>query len=194
MPKSSIKRCSWVNLNNQLYVDYHDNEWGVPIHDDQKLFEMLVLEGAQAGLSWELILNKRKNYQKAFDNFDPKLVAKYDDSKQQQLLKNNGIVRNKLKIKSAINNAKIFLDIQEKYGSFDKYIWGFVDHKPIINQFTNINRYPTTTDISDRISKDLKKRGMSFVGSTIVYSFMQAVGMVNDHLLDCDFGKKSLSS
>jgi DNA-3-methyladenine glycosylase I len=180
-----MNRCSWAKPDNELYCQYHDNEWGVPVHGDQKLFEMLILEGAQAGLSWETILKKRENYRVAFDNFDPHKVAQYGEEKQAELIGDAGIVRNRLKIKSAINNAKIFLDIQKEYGSFDIYIWGFVGNKSIINNFATMSDLPATTEISDKISKDLKKRGMSFVGSTIIYAFMQAVGMVNDHYFSC---------
>ncbi|MDP8162319.1 DNA-3-methyladenine glycosylase I [Pasteurella skyensis] len=184
------QRCAWVNLDNKLDVEYHDTQWGVPVFDDRLLFEMLILEGAQAGLSWATILKKRESYKQAFDNFDVQKVAKYDDKKIQALLQNSGIVRNKLKINSAIKNAKAFIEIQKEFGSFSKYIWRFVDNKPIKNQFNNISEIPATTELSDIISKDLKKRGMSFVGSTIIYAFMQAVGMVNDHQTDCFLYKK----
>jgi len=180
-----MQRCSWMNPKNQLYIDYHDNEWGVPVHDDKKLFEMLILEGAQAGLSWETVLKKRENYRKAFDNFDPQKVVNYDETKQAELLQNEGIIRNRLKIKSAIQNAKAFLEIQKESGSFDKYIWAFIDNKPIQNKFESLLDLPAKTELSDKISKDLKKRGMNFVGSTIIYAFMQAVGMVNDHYISC---------
>jgi len=178
-------RCGWANPNNELYTKYHDEDWGVPVHDDKKLFEMLILEGAQAGLSWETVLKKRENYQKAFDYFDPQKVAKYDEKKKEDLLQNKGIIRNRLKIKSAIQNAKAFLEIQNEFGSFDKYIWGFVQRKPIQNSFSSISQIPPKTELSDTISKDLKKRGMNFLGSTIVYAFMQSIGMVNDHEVDC---------
>jgi len=168
-----------------LYADYHDNEWGRPVHDDNKLFEMLILEGAQAGLSWETVLKKRESYRKAFDNFDPKKVALYDDAKVQELLANEGIIRNRLKVNAAIINARLFLEVAEKYGSFDKFIWGYVDYKPITGHWETFKNLPATTPISDKISKDLKKMGFKFVGSTIIYSFMQAVGMVNDHLKSC---------
>jgi len=168
-----------------LYMDYHDNEWGRPVHDDCKLFEFLILEGAQAGLSWETVLKKREAYREAFDGFDPRKVALYDDKKIQELLANSGIIRNHLKINSAITNAKLFLDIQKQYGSFDRFIWAYVDYKPIINSWESFDNMPATTPISDRISKDLKKMGFKFVGSTIIYSFMQAAGMVNDHLTKC---------
>lgn len=179
------KRCEWVNLKNHLYVKYHDEQWGVPVFDDRELFEFLILEGAQAGLSWETILNKRENYKKAFDNFDVKKVSKYNEKKQEELLKNEGIVRNRLKIKSAIKNAKVFLEIQKEFGSFSKYLWNFVDGKPVQNTFKTLKEVPAQTELSDTISKDLKKRGMSFVGSTIIYAYLQAVGVVNDHTTDC---------
>ncbi len=178
-------RCAWVNLNNKLYVEYHDKQWGVPVFDDRLLFEMLILEGAQAGLSWSTILNKRKNYKKAFDDFDVQKVAKYDDKKIAELLQDEGIVRNKLKVNSAVKNAKVFIEIQKEFGSFSEYIWGFVNGKPIKNNFKDIAEIPAKTELSNTISKDLKKRGMSFVGSTIIYAFMQAIGMVNDHQTDC---------
>lgn len=179
-----MKRCAWVT-KDEIYKKYHDEEWGKPLHDDQKLFEFLVLEGAQAGLSWLTVLKKRENYRKAFDGFNPEKVAKYDEDKVNGLLSNEGIIRNKLKIKSAIRNAKVFLEIQKEFGSFDKYIWGFVNGKPIQNKFKYIQDVPAQTGLSDEISKDLKKRGMNFVGSTIIYAFMQATGMVNDHTSDC---------
>lgn len=176
-------RCDWAK--NELAIDYHDTEWGVPLHDDQRLFEFLILEGAQAGLSWDTVLAKRENYRKAFDNFDAKKIAKYDEKKCAELLQNQGIIRNRLKIASAIRNAKCYLEIVEKEGSFDKYIWSFVDGKPIVNVWDNIKQVPASTPISDAMSKDLKKRGFNFVGSTIMYAFMQATGMVNDHLTNC---------
>ncbi len=179
------KRCSWVNLNNPLSIAYHDNEWGVPCFDDNKLFEMLILESAQAGLSWETILNKRENYRIAFDNFNPNKIADYDEEKINELLQNSGIIRNKLKIKSAIKNAKVFLQIQQEFGSFSTYLWQFVNNKPIKNCYQDYAQAPTKTPVSDIISQDLKKRGMSFVGSTIIYAYMQAVGLINDHQIDC---------
>lgn len=182
---SMKKRCGWVDLNNDLYVKYHDQEWGVPLHDDNKLFEALILDGAQAGLSWSTILNKRENYRKAYDNFDPKKVAKYDEKKISDLLQDKGIVRNRLKVRSSIKNAQVFLEIQKEFGNFDKYLWSFVDYKPLKNSFQKLNELPAKTELSDKISKDLKKRGMSFVGSTIIYAMMQAIGMVNDHQTDC---------
>jgi DNA-3-methyladenine glycosylase I len=172
-------------MDNEKYIDYHDNEWGVPEHDDYKLFELLILEGAQAGLSWSTILKKRNNYIKAYDNFDFEKVAKYDDSKRQELLNNEGIVRNRRKIDSSIQNAKVFINIREEYGSFDKYIWSFVDGKPINNEFKKLKDVPAKTELSEKISKDLKKRGMNFVGPTIIYAYMQAIGLVNDHTTDC---------
>lgn len=178
-------RCDWVKLENPLYVKYHDEEWGIPCFEDKKLFEMLILEGAQAGLSWETILNKRENYRKAFDNFNPLKISEYKEDKINELLANSGIVRNKLKINSAIKNAKVFLRIQTEIGSFSKYLWNFVGGKPIQNNFKTIQEIPAKTELSDTISQDLKKRGMNFVGSTIIYAYLQAVGVVNDHTTDC---------
>lgn len=180
----TLKRCSW-GTTDIIYLDYHDNEWGRPVHDDKKLFEMLILEGAQAGLSWITILKRRNGYKRAFDNFDVQKVAKYTEKKVQKLIKDPGIIRNKLKIRSAIKNAKVFIDIQTEFGSFDKYIWEFVDNNPILNKFKSIDLVPAKTELSDKISKDLKKRGMSFVGSTIIYAYMQAIGLVNDHVKGC---------
>ncbi len=179
------KRCAWVNPDNQLDTDYHDKEWGVPVFDDRLLFEMLTLEGAQAGLSWATILKKRQDYKQVFDDFDVQKIANYDDKKVAELLENAGIVRNKLKIQSTLKNAKAFLAIQQEFGSFSAYIWNFVDGKPIDNHFVSPSDIPAKTALSDTIAKDLKKRGMSFVGSTIIYAFMQAIGMVNDHEVDC---------
>ena len=176
-------RCSWARSG--LAIRYHDEEWGVPVHDDRTLFEFLILEGAQAGLSWETILNKRENYRAAFDNFDAKRVASYDRRKIAQLLKNPGIVRNRLKIASAAQNAKALLQVQKEYGSFDRYIWQFVNGAPRINTWKSHDRLPASTEQSDVMSKALKKRGFNFVGSTICYAFMQAVGMVNDHAVTC---------
>lgn len=178
-----IVRCAWAT--DEMMIAYHDNEWGVPVHDDRMLFEFLILEGAQAGLSWSTILKKRQNYRDAFKQFDPKLVAKFDDNKQAKLLTNPGIVRNRLKISSTIDNAKAFLAIQDEYGSFDKYIWSFVDGKPLQNARRSMSDVPASTPESDAMSKDLKRRGFRFVGTTICYAFMQAVGMVNDHLVTC---------
>jgi DNA-3-methyladenine glycosylase I len=172
---------------------YHDHEWGVPVHDDRLLFEFLVLEGAQAGLSWSTILNKRQGYRKAFDNFDPEIVARYSDKKIEALMANSGIVRNRLKIKSAVINAQAFLRVQEEIGSFDRYIWRFVDDKPIHNTWKNASELPASTRLSEILSRDLKKRGFKFAGSTICYAHMQATGMVNDHTTDC-FRYKEIKS
>lgn len=177
-------RCQWANTN-ELETHYHDTEWGVPVHDDQKLFEMLILEGAQAGLSWDTVLKKRENYRQSLDNFDTKIIAKYDQTKIDSLLQNTGIVRNKLKINSVVINAQKFLEIQKEYGSFDKFIWSFVGGKPIQNNIKTFADLPAKTEISDNMSKALKKLGFKFIGSTICYAFMQAVGMVNDHTIDC---------
>ena len=166
-------------------IQYHDSEWGIPVHDDKKLFEMLILEGAQAGLSWSTILKRRKTYQAAFDGFDPKIIAKYTQKDITRLLLDEGIIRNRLKIKSTINNAQKFLQIQKEFGSFDRYLWGFVGGKPIKNNFAKHTDLPASTEMSDKISKDLKKRGFSFVGTTIVYAYLQAVGVVNDHTKNC---------
>ncbi len=176
-------RCAWAG--GELAVRYHDNEWGVPVHDDRTLFEFLILEGAQAGLSWNTILNKRENYRKAFDGFDPKRVARYDRRKIERLLRDPGIVRNKLKIASTIANAQAFLRVQKEFGSFDRYIWQFVGGKPRVNSPKSMKQVHARTPESDAMSKDLKKRGFNFVGSTICYAFMQAVGMVNDHVVVC---------
>jgi DNA-3-methyladenine glycosylase I len=178
------KRCAWAG-SDPLYIKYHDEEWGVPVHDDRKLFEMLILEGAQAGLSWITILRKRENYRDAFDNFDAEKMAKYNSKKVELLLSNEGIVRNHLKITAAIQNAKSFLEIKKKSGSFDNYIWQFVDYKPIVNKRRFLKDLPAKTPESDAMSKDLKQHGFKFVGSTICYAFMQAVGMVNDHTISC---------
>lgn len=178
------KRCGWPT-NDALYISYHDEEWGVPVHDDRKLFEMLILEGAQAGLSWITVLRKRDNYRKAFNNFDAKKIVKYDEKKNKSLLENEGIIRNRLKIAAAIQNAKCFLEIQKEFGSFDKYIWQFVGGKAIKNKWKTLKEIPAKTTESDAMSRDLKKRGFKFVGSTICYAFMQAVGMVNDHVVEC---------
>lgn len=182
-------RCSW-STKDQLYKDYHDNEWGVPLHDDTRLFEMINLEGAQAGLSWYTVLTKRENYRKAFDNWDAKKIAKYTDKKIESLMADAGIIRNRLKINGTVLNAKAFLEVQKEFGSFDKYIWSFVGGKPIINHFKSLSEVPAKTAISDAMSKDLLKRGFKFVGSTICYAFMQATGMVDDHVADCWRRKK----
>jgi DNA-3-methyladenine glycosylase I len=184
MGEAGKKRCGW-GTGNPWETEYHDKEWGVPAHDDKKLFEFLTLEGAQAGLSWLTILKKRKNYRRVFANFDPARVAKFSERDVKRLLSDEGIIRNRLKIESAITNARKIMEIQNEYGSFDKYIWEFVGGKPIKNHFGSGREIPSTTRDSDAMSKDLKKRGFRFVGSTICYSFMQAVGMVNDHVVDC---------
>ena len=177
------ERCEWAK--DDLMVQYHDAEWGIPTHNDQKLFEMLILEGAQAGLSWSTILKRRQTYRKAFSNFDPNMVSKYTQKDIDRLLQDKGIIRNRLKIQSTINNAKQFLSIQKEFGSFDSYIWGFVNNKPIKNNYKKLKDIPASTVLSDKISKDLKKRGFNFVGSTICYAFMQAVGITNDHTINC---------
>ena len=177
------KRCDWPK--NELAIAYHDKEWGVPLHDDEGLFEFLILEGAQAGLSWDTILRKRENYRKAFDGFDVNKVARYTDKRLEKLLQNEGIIRNRLKVAAAVTNAKEFLKVQKEFGSFDKYIWAFIDGKPIVNKWKTTSQVPPTSAESDTISKDMKKRGFKFVGSTIIYAHMQATGMVNDHLVDC---------
>jgi len=176
-------RCSWAT--NELSIRYHDEEWGVPVHDDRTLFEFLILEGAQAGLSWNTILNKRENYRRAFDGFDPRKVARYDQRKITKLLADPGIVRNKLKIAAAIQNAKAYLKVQEEFGSFDRYVWQFVGGRPKVDKWESLRHVPARTPESDAMSKDLLRRGFKFVGSTICYAFMQAVGMVNDHAIDC---------
>jgi DNA-3-methyladenine glycosylase I len=178
------KRCSWVG-NDPLMRQYHDREWGVPVHDDRKHFEFLVLEGAQAGLSWTIILKKREGYRRAFDEFDPAKVARFSARRIQKLVLDPGIIRNRMKIEAAVRNGRAFLKIQEEFGSFDSYCWGFVDGQPRLNRWKTMRQIPATSRESDAFSKDLKHRGFSFVGSTVVYAHMQAVGMVNDHLLDC---------
>ena len=179
------KRCSWVNVDNALMREYHDREWGVPVHDDRKHFEFLVLEAAQAGLSWSIVLNKREGYRKAFSQFDPKKVARFSKAKIDKLAADPAIIRNRLKIESAVRNARAFLAVEKEFGSFDKYCWQFVDGKPRQNRWASIRQIPARTPESDNFSKDLKQRGFNFVGSTIIYAHMQAVGMVNDHLVDC---------
>jgi len=176
--------CPWAG-QSPLYLRYHDQEWGVPVHDDRKLFEFLLLEGAQAGLSWSTILNKRENYRRAFDEFDFEKVALYDEKKKNNLLLDAGIVRNRLKITSAVDNAEAYIKVREEFGSFDAFLWKFVEGKPILNKFMEMSQVPATSAVSDALSRDLKKRGFRFVGSTIMYAFMQAVGMVNDHLVTC---------
>jgi len=179
-----LKRCDWC-LRNDLYINYHDNEWGVPVHNDRKLFEFLLLEGAQAGLSWLTVLRKRDAYRLAFNDYDPEIISRYGNDKIVELMNNQSIIRNKLKIEAAVKNAKAFLKVQEEMGSFDSYIWNFIDGCPIQNSFQNLKEIPAETEVSRIISKDLKKRGFTFVGPTIVYAHMQATGMVNDHLTDC---------
>ena len=177
-------RCPWAG-NDPLYIRYHDTEWGVPLHDDRRLFEFLVLEGAQAGLSWITVLKKRNNYRDAFDGFDPEKVARYRHDKIRKLLKNEGIIRNRLKIAAAVDNARAFIKVQNEFSSFDAYIWGFVDGRPVRNEWKSMQQVPAQTEKSGRMSRELKKRGFKFVGPVICYAFMQAVGMVNDHLVDC---------
>jgi DNA-3-methyladenine glycosylase I len=179
-----MKRCEWCGTD-PLYVKYHDEEWGKPVYDDDTLFEFLILETFQAGLSWITVLRKRVNFRKAFDNFNYKKVAKYDDKKVEELMQNEGIIRNRLKIKAAVTNAQSFMRIQKEFGSFSNYIWGFINGKPIVNNFASIKELPSSTPLSDKISKDLKKRGFKFVGSTVMYAHMQATGMVNDHIVGC---------
>lgn len=179
-----MKRCKWLNEKNEKYVYYHDHEWGVANYDDDYMFEFLILESFQAGLSWETILNKRENFRQAFDNFDYKKIANYDENKITELLNNSGIIRNKLKINAAIKNAKVFMEIQNEFNSFSNYIWSFTNNKVIKN---TDDKLKTSSELSDKISKDLIKRGMKFVGTTIIYSYLQAIGIINDHELDCDF-------
>jgi len=181
-----MKRCKWVG-EDPLYIKYHDQEWGKANHDDRKHFEFLVLESAQAGLSWITILRKRENYRKHYENFDPVKVAKFDEDKIEEMLEDPGIIRYRRKIEASINNARSFLKVQEEFGSFDKYIWSFVDNKPIVNNWETIKEVPAKTKLSDRVSKDLKKRGFKFIGSTIIYSYLQAMGLINDHTRYCDF-------
>lgn len=181
---NQITRCGWVT-NDPVYIEYHDKEWGVPVYDDGKFFEFLLLEFFQAGLSWLTILKKRENFRKAFDDFDYRKIARYDDKKVEQLLNDKGIIRNRLKINAAISNAAAFMKVQEEFGSFSKYIWSFVDGKPIQNSYKSLKEVPANTPLSDKISKDLKKRGFKFVGTTVIYAHMQATGMVNDHTTDC---------
>ena len=184
--EKKIKRCAWAN-NNKLEQEYHDEKWGIPVFEDKELFKMLCLEGMQAGLSWVTVLNKMQGLCEAYDDFDPEVVINYDEKKEEELLQNEGIIRNRLKVKSVAINAEAYFKVCEEFDSFSNYLWGFVNHKPIINSWKSIEEVPAKTELSDRISKDLKKIGFKFVGSTIVYAFMQAVGMVNDHLLDCYF-------
>ncbi|MEP0007225.1 MAG: DNA-3-methyladenine glycosylase I [Balneola sp.] len=186
------KRCEWATGQFKEYVTYHDEEWGVPVHDDRTHFEFLILEGAQAGLSWATVLKKREGYRKSFAGFDPEKVALFDEEKIQELLQFEGIIRNKLKVRSAVTNAQKFLEVQKEFGSFDNYIWQFVGGKPIVNNWKNMSEVPATSPESDALSKDLKKRGFKFVGSTIMYAHMQACGLVNDHTMDCFCTKREL--
>jgi DNA-3-methyladenine glycosylase I len=185
MTNGPTKRCAWVGENDPLMLEYHDREWGVPVHDDRKHFEFLVLEAAQAGLSWSIVLRKREGYRRAFSQFDPEKVARYTENRIQKLTSDAGIIRNRMKIAAAVRNARAFLAIQEEFGSFDDYCWRFVDGRPRLNRWKATREMPATSDESDAFSKDLKGREFSFVGSTVVYAHMQAVGMVNDHLVDC---------
>jgi DNA-3-methyladenine glycosylase I len=185
MPSKEKHRCEWVSSAEEFYIAYHDEEWGVPIHDDRKQFEFLILEGAQAGLSWRTVLNKREGYRKAFVDFDPAKVARFTEKRIAKLIENPAIIHNRLKINAAVTNAQAFLAVQEEFGNFDDYIWQFVDGKPKQNKWKTLKQIPATTAISDALSKDLKQRGFKFVGSTIIYAHMQAVGMVNDHLVKC---------
>lgn len=179
-----MERCPWCG-NNSIYVKYHDEEWGEPVHDERKHFEFLVLESAQAGLSWITILKKRENYRIAYDNFDPVKVAEYSEEKVNEFMKNEGIIRNRKKIEASINNAKMFLKIQDEFGSFDNYIWNFVNYRPIVNSWQDISQLPASSELSDIVSKDLKKRGFKFLGTITVYSHLQAIGIINDHLMSC---------
>lgn len=186
---NEIKRCDWA-VKSKLEQEYHDKVWGIPEHDDRKLFKMLIFEGKQAGLSWSTILKKMDTLCEAFDDFDPEVLVTYDDTKIESLLQNDGVIKNRLKVNAVVNNAKAYFKLCEEFGSLDNYLWKFVDNKPIINAWTKIEDVPANTPLSDAISKDLKKRGFKFVGTTIIYSFMQAVGMVNDHLVSCAFYKQ----
>ncbi len=179
-----MNRCEWCG-NDELYVKYHDEEWGVPVHDEKKHFEFLVLESAQAGLSWITVLRKRESYRKAYDDFNAEKVAQYDENKVEELMQNTGIVRNRKKIEASINNAARFIEIQKEFGSFDNYIWNFVDNKPVVNNWNNLSEVPATSELSDIVSRDLKSRGFKFLGSTIVYAHLQATGIINDHLTGC---------
>ena len=180
-----LKRCDWVNVNDPLYVAYHDIEWGVPVHEDRLIFEYLILEGMQAGLSWSTVLRKRENFRQAFDHFEPGIIAAYNENKVEELMNNAGIIRNRLKILAAIGNAQAFLATQAEFGTFDAYIWQFVEGKPKVNSWQELREIPAKTAESDLLSKDLLRRGFKFVGSTIIYAHMQATGMVNDHTVDC---------
>ncbi len=189
--KETLPRCPWVDLSKPDYVTYHDKEWGVPVHDDRIMFEFLLLEGAQAGLNWYTVLQKRANYRQAFDHFNPQRIAKYGERQINALLENSGIIRNRLKVLAAINNAQRFLELQKEFGTFDAYIWGFVQGKPIVHTLKRLRDYPATSPESDALSKDLRQRGLKFVGSTICYAHMQATGLINDHSMNC-FRRKEI--
>lgn len=188
----TLDRCPWVDLTKEDYIDYHDREWGVPVHDDRRLFEFLTLESAQAGLSWYVVLRKRENYRRVFDQFDPEKIARYNERRVAQLLKDPGIIRNRQKVLAAVNNARKFIEVQEEFGSFATYMWGFVGGKPIVHVIQTLRDYPTTSPESDTMSKDLRQRGFQFLGSTTCYAHMQATGMVNDHVMDC-FRRKEIT-
>ena len=184
MGSDTISRCEW-SLGTPIYVDYHDMEWGTPVHDDVKLFEMIALDGMQAGLSWLTILKKRENFRKAFDGFRPEIIVGYSPAKMEELLQDAGIIRNRAKIAAIVTNARLTLEIQKEFGSLDNYLWGFVDGKPVVNGWTSMSQIPASTPLSDRVSQDMKKRGFKFCGTTITYAFLQAAGLVNDHVVDC---------
>jgi DNA-3-methyladenine glycosylase I len=184
MESTSISRCEW-SLGTPIYVDYHDLEWGTPVHDDVKLFEMIALDGMQAGLSWLTILKKRENFRKAFDGFRPEIIVGYSPEKMDDLLQDAGIIRNRAKIAAIVTNARLTLEVQKEFGSLDRYLWGFVDGKPVVNGWTSMSQIPASTPLSDQVSQDMKKRGFKFCGSTITYAFLQAAGLVNDHVVDC---------
>lgn len=188
-----VNRCNWADYDD-LMREYHDKEWGTPQHDDKMLYELLILEGMQAGLSWNTVLKKRANFRNALDNFDYKIIVKYNDKKIEDLMQNEGIIRNRLKIQSVITNAKAFIKVQEEFGSFNKYIWNFVNNKAIQNSWNKLEDLPSNTDLSDKISKDMKKRGFKFIGTTIIYAFLQAIGVVNDHTVDCFRYKELINS
>lgn len=179
-----MERCAWAG-DDPLYVRYHDEDWGVPVHEDRTHFEFLVLESAQAGLSWITVLRRRENYRRLYDQFDPRIVAEYGEEKIEALLGDTGIIRNRMKVESSVNNARRFLEVQEEFGSFDRYLWDFVGRKPVVNRWSEMSQIPASTELSDRVSKDLKKRGFRFIGTTIIYAHLQAVGLVNDHLVGC---------
>lgn len=184
MESDSISRCEW-SIGTPIYVDYHDLEWGTPVHDDVKLFEMIALDGMQAGLSWLTILKKRENFRKAFDGFRPEIIAEYSSEKMEELLRDAGIIRNRAKIAAIVTNARLTLEVQQEFGSLDSYLWGFVDGKPVVNGWRSMGEIPASTPLSDQVSQDMKKRGFKFCGTTITYAFLQAAGLVNDHVVDC---------